>query len=220
MGDTCEERSLIAIVHARNVIIESGMRIAAAGDRGLLATFDDASPSLLRSLAGAIRRDANVLACVVGHESLLAIFRDAPDARVFERDAGSELSPPGVHRVTVTFDGPDLDEVLAHAGVTRDAFVARIDQLQLTVRYLGFRAGFAYLDGWPGELSLPRRATSRTRVPRGSFAVAGVMAGLYPVDSPGGWNLLGRTDAPLWDPEREPPNLFAPGDVVVIDATR
>jgi KipI family sensor histidine kinase inhibitor len=196
------------------------MRIAAAGDRGLLATFDDASPSLLRSLAAAVRRDTNVLACIVGHESLLAIFREIPDARVFERDVESELTPPVVHRINVTFDGPDLDEVLAHAQLTREEFLARVDRRELTVRYLGFRAGFAYLDGWPSELSLPRRATSRTRVTRGSFAVAGAMAGFYPVDSPGGWNLLGRTNAPLWDAEREPPNLFAPGDVVVIDANR
>jgi KipI family sensor histidine kinase inhibitor len=218
VGDVREERSLIAIVHGRNVIIERGMQIAAAGDRGLLATFADASPSLLRSLAAAVRRDANVIACVVGHESLLAIFREAPDASVFEREVESELTPPVTHRVRVTFDGVDLDELLAHAQLTRDEFLTRVDGLKLTVRYLGFRAGFAYLDGWPWQL--PRRPTSRTRVARGTFAVAGAMAGFYPVDSPGGWNLLGRTDAPLWDPEREPPNLFAPGDVVVIDANR
>ncbi|MCU1231235.1 MAG: hypothetical protein JWO97_4119 [Acidobacteria bacterium] len=194
------------------------MQIAAAGDRGLLATFDDASPSLLRSLAAAVRRDANVVACVVGHESLLAIFRGAPDASVFERDVSDELTPAVVHRVAVTFDGADLDELLAHAALTRDEFLTRVDGLELTVRYLGFRAGFAYLDGWPWHL--PRRPTSRTRVPRGTFAFAGAMAGFYPVDSPGGWNLLGRTDAPLWDAEREPPNLFAPGDVVIIDAHR
>jgi KipI family sensor histidine kinase inhibitor len=194
------------------------MQIAAAGDRGLLATFDDASPSLLRSLAAAVRRDVNVVACVVGHESLLAIFRGVPDASVFDRETSNDVSPAMVHRVAVTFDGADLDQLLAHAALTRDEFLTRVDGLNLTVRYLGFRAGFAYLDGWPW--SLPRRPTSRTRVPRGTFAAAGAMAGFYPVDSPGGWNLLGRTDAPLWDAEREPPNLFAPGDVVIIDAHR
>jgi allophanate hydrolase subunit 1 len=206
-------RSLIAIVHGRNVIIERGMQIAAAGDRGLLATFEDASPSMLRARAVAVRRDAKVLACVIGHSSLLVIFRDAPDARVFELSGADEVAPPRVHRIRVTFDGPDVDQLPS-------GFVARVDGLELTVRYLGFRAGFAYLDGWPEELRLPRRATSRTRVPRGTFATAGAMAGFYPVDSPGGWNLLGRTDAVLWDAEREPPNLFAPGDRVVIDANR
>ncbi|PYQ46904.1 MAG: hypothetical protein DMF59_20345, partial [Acidobacteria bacterium] len=94
--------------------------------------------------------------------------------------------------------------------------------IRLVARYLGFRAGFAYLEGWPAEWSMPRRSTSRNVVPGGSFAIAASMAGFYPVDSPGGWNLLGRTAAPLWDPERDPPNLFAPGDeiaIVVLDGT-
>jgi len=63
---------------------------------------------------------------------------------------------------------------------------------------------------------MPRRTTSRNLVPRGSFAIAGTMAGFYPVDSPGGWNLLGRTNATLWDPSAEPPNRFAPGDAIEI----
>ena len=98
----------------------------------------------------------------------------------------------------------------------------RVPDIRLVVRYLGFRAGFAYLEGWPAEWSMPRRSTSRNVVPGGSFAIAASMAGFYPVDSPGGWNLLGRTAAPLWDPDREPPNLFAPGDeiaIVVLDGT-
>jgi len=196
------------------------MPIAAAGDRALLATFDDASPAMLRARAAAVRRDASVVACVVGHSSLLVVFRDTPNADVLSVDAEESIDPPHEHRIEVVFDGADLGELLAHAELTRDELLARIDGLKLVARYLGFRAGFAYLDGWPSELALPRRATSRTRVPRGSFAIAGEMAGFYPVDSPGGWNLIGRTDAELWNPEREPPNLFAPGDTIVIHANR
>ena len=114
----------------------------------------------------------------------------------------------------VDFSGDDFDEFLAHAQVTRDDFLKRIPSLRLTARYLGFRAGFAYLEGWPEEWRMPRRSTSRNLVPRGSFAIAGVMAGFYPVDSPGGWNILGRTNATLWDPNAEPPNRFMPGDVI------
>jgi hypothetical protein len=87
------------------------------------------------------------------------------------------------------------------------------------VRFLGFRPGFAYLDGWPERWRMSRRPTSRNRVPRGSFAVAGAFAGFYAVESPGGWNLLGRTAAPLWDPHRDPPNLLAPGDEIEIVPT-
>jgi len=194
------------------------MPIAAAGDRALLATYDDISPAMLRARAAAVRRDASVVACVIGHSSLLVVFRDTPDESVLSVDVEESIDPPRVHRIDVVFDGPDLAELLEHAKLTRDEFLARVNRLELIVRYLGFRAGFAYLDGWPSDFALPRRATSRTRVPRGSFAIAGEMAGFYPVDSPGGWNLLGRTDAELWNPEREPPNLFAPGDVIVIHA--
>src|ERR1041385_3437562 len=83
-------------------------------------------------------------------------------------------------------------------------------EVTLRARYLGFRAGFAYLEGWPDPM--PRLATSRP-VARGSFAVAGTMAGFYPIDTPGGWNVLGRTNVVLWDPNREQPNLIAAGDV-------
>jgi KipI family sensor histidine kinase inhibitor len=213
-----EEGFLIAIVHGRNVIIDSTMQIAAAGDRALLATFDRITAADLRARAAAVRADPRVVACVVGHSSLLAVFHDAPQREVFDVAGESIESAPRVHDVDVTFDGADLDEFLATARITRDELLARIGSITLVARYLGFRAGFAYLDGWPREWRMPRRATSRTRVPRGSFAIAGELAGFYPIDSPGGWNLLGHTDAELWDASREPPNLIAPGDEVRIHA--
>src|SRR5205814_10056776 len=101
---------------------------------------------------------------------------------------------PRVHSVEVRFDGEDLREFLAYARVTREEFLRRIPRL--TARYLGFRGGWAYLDGWPAEWAMPRRATSRP-VKRGSFAIAGAIAGFYPIDTPGGWNILGCTDAQL-----------------------
>jgi Carboxyltransferase domain, subdomain A and B/Carboxyltransferase domain, subdomain C and D len=103
------------------------------------------------------------------------------------------------HRVRVNFDGPDLPR----------GFVPR--EFVLTVRYLGFRGGFGYLDGWSEEWSLPRRPTSRP-VSRGSFAVAGNVAGFYPIDSPGGWNILGHTDYDL-------AYALAPGDTIVVTPT-
>ena len=119
---------------------------------------------------------------------------------------------PPAHRIKVSFRAeyaPQLDEFLAHTGTTRDAFLRRIRELRLVVRYLGFRGGFAYLDGWPPEWAMPRRATSRP-VRRGSFAIAGGVAGFYPLDSPGGWNILGRSGDAL-------ENRFAAGDVITIE---
>ena len=82
---------------------------------------------------------------------------------------------------------------------------------EFTVAFAGFAPGFAYLTGLPPELHVPRRATPRTRVPAGSVGLAGPFAGAYPRASPGGWQLVGRTDAVLFDVARNPPALLAPG---------
>jgi KipI family sensor histidine kinase inhibitor len=188
-------------------------KVTRAGDRGLLADFGSGvAASELHARAAALRVREDVVACIVGHQSLYVIFRGAPALDLDDVPA-IEISPRK-HVIEVDFSGPDLDELLAHAHVTREAFLAGIPSLRLTARYLGFRAGFAYLEGWPEEWRMPRRPRSRNLVPRGSFAIAGAMAGFYPVDSPGGWNLLGRTNATLWDPNSEPPNRFEPGDIV------
>jgi KipI family sensor histidine kinase inhibitor len=192
-------------------------KVTHTGDRGLLADFGpDVAALELHARAAALRARDDVIACIVGHQSLYVIFHGAPQLD-FD-DVPPLTITPRTHVIDVDFSGPDLDELLAHAHVTRDAFLARIPSLRLTARYLGFRAGFAYLEGWPEEWRMQRRERSRNLVPRGSFAIAGAMAGFYPVDSPGGWNILGRTNAALWDPNSEPPNRFAPGDVVSLRA--
>jgi allophanate hydrolase subunit 1 len=190
-------------------------KVTSAGDRGVLADFGaDVSAAELHARAGALRARPDVVACMVGHQSLYVVF-DGEPAIDFD-DVPPIAFTPRTHVLDVDFSGPDLDEFLALAHITRDAFLHRIPSIRLTARYLGFRAGFAYLEGWPDEWRMPRRTTSRNLVPRGSFAIAGAMAGFYPVDSPGGWNLLGRTNATLWDPNAEPPNRFGPGDVIEI----
>jgi len=188
-------------------------KVTAAGDRGLLADFGaDVSAAELHARAAAWRRQPDVVACIVGQQSLYVVF-DGEPAIDFD-DVPPIAFTPRTHRIDVDFSGPDLEEFLAHTHLTRDGFLQCIPSIRLTARYLGFRAGFAYLEGWPDEWRMPRRTTSRNLVLRGSFGIAGAMAGFYPVDSPGGWNLLGRTNAMLWDPNAEPPNRFAPGDVI------
>src|SRR3954452_21644930 len=190
-------------------------KVTRAGDRGLLADFGaGVAAAELHARAAALRARTNVVACIVGQQSLYVIFTG--DASIAFDDVPPSAFTPATHRIDVDFSGPDLDEFLALARITRDDFLQRVPSLRLTARYLGFRAGFAYLEGWPEAWRMPRRTRSRNVVPRGSFAVAGVMAGFYPVDSPGGWNILGRTNATLWNPDAEPPNRFAPGDVIEI----
>lgn len=110
--------------------------------------------------------------------------------------------------------GPDLADVAAHAGLTPDAVVQRHSAGDYTVAMLGFAPGFPYLLGLDPALATPRLATPRADVPAGSVAIGGAQAGLYPQRSPGGWRLIGRTDAVLFDPERDPPTLLQPGDRV------
>jgi KipI family sensor histidine kinase inhibitor len=111
----------------------------------------------------------------------------------------------------VVFDGPDLAQVADLTGRSVPALVAALTATELTVAFGGFAPGFAYLTGLPPELHVPRRETPRTRVPAGAVGLAGPFAGAYPRASPGGWQLVGRTDAVLFDVDRDPPALLTPG---------
>ncbi|MEE1785781.1 allophanate hydrolase subunit 1 [Streptomyces sp. SP17BM10] len=113
--------------------------------------------------------------------------------------------------VPVRYDGADLAEVAALWGVAEDE-VARIHcAAEFRVAFSGFAPGFGYLTGLPERYRVPRRAVPRPAVPAGSIALAGPYTGAYPRSSPGGWQLIGHTDAVLWDPSRERAALFSPG---------
>jgi KipI family sensor histidine kinase inhibitor len=129
-----------------------------------------------------------------------------PTAR--EREGGA------VVEIGVVYDGADLVEVGAATGLTPAEVVAAHSGAVFSVAFCGFAPGFAYLTGLPPELHLPRRSSPRTRVPAGSVAIADAFSAVYPRSSPGGWHLLGRTGAALWDLTREVPGLLQPGDQV------
>ncbi len=116
--------------------------------------------------------------------------------------------------IPVIYNGPDLDFVAAHCRLTIDEVIRLHTSTPYIVYMMGFTPGFPYLGILPQVLRVPRLETPRPKVPAGSVALAGVQTGIYPVDSPGGWRLVGRTALTLFDPQREPPFLFAPGDEV------
>ena len=118
------------------------------------------------------------------------------------------------HTINVVYDGPDLDEVAAMAGITPADVVAAHAGTELRVLFCGFAPGFAYLGDLPPALHVDRLATPRTHTPAGSVAIAGRMSGIYPADLPGGWRVIGHTDVTLFDPRRDPPVLLLPGDRV------
>ncbi|MFJ8661435.1 allophanate hydrolase subunit 1 [Streptomyces sp. NPDC093795] len=113
--------------------------------------------------------------------------------------------------IPVRYDGPDLAEVAALWGVSVEAAVRIHTAAEFRVAFCGFAPGFGYLTGLDERYGVPRRATPRTAVPAGSVALAGPYTGVYPRSSPGGWQLIGTTDAVLWDTGREPAALLAPG---------
>jgi KipI family sensor histidine kinase inhibitor len=118
------------------------------------------------------------------------------------------------HELPVEYDGEDLDEVAELTGLSVPEVVERHAESRFVVAYLGFAPGFGYLTGLDERLSVPRRDRPRTFVPAGSVAIAGPYGAVYPRSSPGGWRLLGHTEAALWDLSRDPPALFRPGDRV------
>jgi len=124
-------------------------------------------------------------------------------------EAGAATQPDVI--IDVVYDGVDLDKVAKLTGLAPDDVVAAHTGSLWRVAFGGFTPGFAYLVGGDERLQVPRRSEPRTRVPAGSVALAGEFGGVYPRETPGGWQLIGRTDATLWDIEREQPALLTPG---------
>lgn len=129
-------------------------------------------------------------------------------------DGTIALGAGRAYRIPVIFDGEDLPVAAWQARMTTEMLIECVLNLELTVGFLGFQPGFAYLVGLPAELCLPRRASPRKRVAAGSVALGGGYCGIYPAPGPGGWHLIGRTDLRLFDPQANPPARFQPGDVV------
>ncbi len=129
---------------------------------------------------------------------------------------GAPVEPRHIH-VDVCYGGeygPDLAEVAAYAGGSEDDVVGLHTGVTYRVYMLGFLPGFAYMATVDPRLALPRRASPRTRVAAGSVAIAAGQTGIYPSDSPGGWHVIGRTHVAPYEPAREEPFLFRPGDRV------
>jgi KipI family sensor histidine kinase inhibitor len=117
----------------------------------------------------------------------------------------------GLVELPTRYDGPDLADVATLTGLAADEVVRRHAGAEWTVAFCGFAPGFAYLTGSDPALRVPRRETPRTAVPAGSVGLAGEFSGAYPRRMPGGWQLIGTTDAVLWDLDRDPPALLPPG---------
>lgn len=130
----------------------------------------------------------------------------------------SAASEAGEVVIPVVYDGEDLADVAEETGIGVPEVIARHTAGAYVSAFCGFAPGFAYLAGSDPLLHVARRSSPRTRIPPGSVAIAGEYSAVYPSASPGGWRLLGRTDVPVWDVERDPPNLLPPGTKVRFEA--
>lgn len=148
---------------------------------------------------------------VADYETLAAQLESAWDAAEPTDMDSAEIEIP-VHYGGA--DGPDLAALAKHTGFSVDEVVKRHTQAEYVVFFLGFQPGFAYLGGLDPALAMPRHAEPRLEVPAGSVGIGGAQTGIYPAASPGGWQLLGRTELKLFDPARNPPTLMQPGDRV------
>lgn len=214
-------------------------RIAAFGDRGVLISIseeaDIESAALAHALADALVRELDArpgwrIPIPTATSVLLPVDPVEPGVDAALEDVARWLArlptleidarwstEPAPLEIPVRYggaDGPDLATVAELTGLTASQVIELHAATPLRVLFLGFAPGFGYLGPLPSALVVPRRAAPRTRVAAGSVAIAGPHAAVYPVDSPGGWHLLGRTSMALWDPLRTPPATLRPGDRV------
>ena len=155
---------------------------------------------------------ARTVLVVVRNDAPMGLVRQAlstlPDAQPDELPSGETLEVP------VHYDGPDLGEVARLTGLSVAGVIAAHTGTEWKVAFGGFAPGFAYLTGGDPRLEVPRRSEPRTVVPSGSVALAGEFSAIYPRSSPGGWQLIGRTDIAMFNPDRQPPALLHAGAVV------
>ena len=195
------------------------MRLLRCGDTAVLVELDDLEQVMGLHAAVAASPPPWVVDLVPAARTLLVRFgpADVSAAAVAEHlrsvrpSEGAATADDDPVRLEVTYDGPDLAEVAELTGLSEHQVVELHTEAVWTVAFIGFAPGFGYLVGGDHRLHVERRSESRTSVPAGSVGLAGEFTGVYPRQSPGGWQLIGRTAARLWDVDRDPPALLLPG---------
>lgn len=200
-------------------------RFLRCGREALLAEVDGLDKAL--ALYAALRTAAlpGVVDLVPAARTVLIRLDPAVTSPAMVQRATAELEVGGRRRadartveIRVRYDGPDLAEVAERTGLSPDEVIALHTGSRWTVAFTGFAPGFGYLTGGDPRLDVPRRDSPRTRIPAGSVGLAGRFSGVYPSDSPGGWQLIGSTTQRMWDLDRPEPALLVPGVEVIFRA--
>jgi KipI family sensor histidine kinase inhibitor len=206
-------------------------RFLSCGREAVLAEVDDLDPARALNAALALYaalREATlpgVTDLVPAARTVLIRLDPAVTSPAAVREATAALtlaqrgrSEAGTVEIPVVYDGPDLGDVAEVLDMPADEVVARHTGTPWTVAFAGFAPGFGYLTGGDPRLEVPRRSSPRTRIPAGSVGLAGSFSGVYPHDSPGGWQLIGHTTTRMWDLDRPEPALLVPGKHVIFKA--
>jgi KipI family sensor histidine kinase inhibitor len=202
------------------------VKVTPLGDAALLAELgqrvDTALNTRVLALAAALGKRRDVRETVPGYGSVVVHYDPEQVtyrglATVVQKLVQAKPPPaaPGrLHRIPVVYDGPDLNEVAAELKLSVEEIVKLHTQPIYRCFMIGFVPGWAYLGPLPEQLRLPRRRVPRTHVPPGSVAIAGAQTGVYPLATPGGWHLIGRSSVKLFLPNSDPPSLLRTGDRV------
>ncbi len=195
------------------------MRLLPSGQRAVLVELANLDEVL--ALIDHVRNLAGVEDVVPGERTLLVTVAVPGDLETVRRSlpraaaaVTSAVANASTIEIRVVYDGPDLEAVAAHTGLSAAEVVLAHTTTPWRVGFGGFAPGFAYLVGGDPRLDVPRRREPRPSVPAGAVGLAGRYSGIYPRSSPGGWQLIGHTDAVLFDVEANPPALLQPGMTV------
>lgn len=207
-------------------------RFLPAGDKSLVIEFGDSiSPEInkkIRNMYLTIEKSGldGIVEMVPTYRSLLVSYNPmkikynalCDKLREFEDNLGDSGSEPAkVVEIPTIYGGeygPDIEFVAQHNNLSIDEVIEIHSSRDYLIYMLGFTPGFPYLGGMSEKIETPRLKTPRTKIPAGSVGIAGKQTGIYPIDSPGGWQLIGRTPVKLFDPFAEPPVLLNAGDYV------
>lgn len=207
-------------------------RILPAGDQALVVEFGNEISEELNQKVQMLNKKitslsvSGIVETVPTFRSLMVVYD--PEEISFDKmkkilsDIQLDTDRPGsrerrVIEIPVCYGGEfgeDLTDVAAHAGLTEEEVIAIHCSKEYNIYMLGFLPGFPYLGGLDSRLHTPRLENPRTRIPAGSVGIGGEQTGIYPLDSPGGWRLIGRTPLKLYDPGREEPFLYGAGDYI------
>lgn len=203
------------------VLIEVGAPNAQARHRGVTAIARTVAqaPQPPSPIVDVVPADATVLvtlATPLAREAATRAWLAAVGDDALSRlDLGASSPDPGGTAddlvIPVVYDGPDLDDVARHTGLSVTEVVRAHQRFTWNVAFCGFTPGFGYLVGGDPRLAVPRRSDPRAQVPAGSVSLAGDYCGIYPRRSPGGWQIIGHTELSMFDPERAEPALLRPG---------